>query len=101
MDVRINGDAVHFTKIAGTEYDGGMNALCELNLTAGKYDIILVKLFVGAEVQLDAELINFKEDDEYEIMWQYSEDGDEFIDIPDAKELHFSYIVDMDNGKGL
>ena len=45
VDVRINGDAVHFTKIAGTEYDGGLNALCELNLTAGKYDIILTSSY--------------------------------------------------------
>ena len=45
VDVRINGDAVHFTKIAGTEYDGGLNGLCELNLTEGKYDIILTSSY--------------------------------------------------------
>ena len=54
-------------------------------------------IFVGTEVPYELELINFAEDDRYEVKWQYSVDGEEFIDIPDAHELTFTYIADTEN----
>ena len=59
---------------------------------------MVTKLFVGSRIVLTTELINFKEDDQYEVIWQYSADGEEYIDIPDANELEYKYIVDLDNG---
>ena len=54
-------------------------------------------IFIGTEVPYELELINFMEDDHYEVKWQYSTDGEEFIDIPDANELTFTYIADEEN----
>ena len=54
-------------------------------------------IFVGTKVPYELELINFMEDDHYEVKWQYSIDGEEFIDIPDANELTFTYIADEEN----
>ena len=54
-------------------------------------------IFIGTEVPYELELINFMEDDHYEVKWQYSIDGEEFIDIPDANELTFTYIADEEN----
>ena len=54
-------------------------------------------IFIGTEVPLEAELINFSEDDQYTVKWQYSENGKKFIDIPDANELTFTYVADKDN----
>ena len=54
-------------------------------------------IFIGTEVPLEAELINFSEDDQYTVKWQYSENGKKFIDIPDANELTFTYIADKEN----
>jgi len=70
----------------------------ELELHSNLEDSMVTRLFVGAEVHLWADLINFKEDDRYEVKWQYSADGKEYFDIQDADELEFSYVVDMDNG---
>ena len=61
-------------------------------------DGTITKLFVGADIELSTELINFREDDQYEVSWQYSADGEEYIDIPDANELNYTYTVDMENG---
>ena len=54
-------------------------------------------IFVGTKVPYELELINFMEDDHYEVQWLYSIDGEEFIEIPDANELTFSYIADTEN----
>ena len=58
----------------------------------------MLVVFVGTRITLTTELINFYEDDQYVVKWQYSEDGEEFIDIPDADELEFTYIADQTNG---
>ena len=54
-------------------------------------------VFVGTEAVLTADLENFTDEDVYSILWQYSEDGEEFIDIPDVDGLTYSYNVDADN----
>ena len=59
---------------------------------------ILNVLFVGTKIELTAELVNFTEDDQYEVSWQYSPDGEEYNDIADADDLEFSYVVDAENG---
>ena len=59
---------------------------------------ILNKIFVGTEITLTTELINFNEDDNYVVKWQYSEDGEDYFDIEDAEELDFTYVVDKTNG---
>ena len=69
-----------------------------LEIHSNLEDSMVTKLFVGSRIVLTTELINFKEDDQYEVIWQYSADGEEYIDIPDANELEYKYIVDLDNG---
>ena len=59
---------------------------------------ILNVLFVGTKIELTAELVNFTEDDQYEVSWQYSPDGEEYKEIEDANDLEFSYVVDTENG---
>ena len=54
-------------------------------------------IFIGSEVPYELELINFMEDDHYEVQWFYSTDGEEFIEIPDANELTFTYVADAEN----
>ena len=54
-------------------------------------------IFIGTEVPYELELINFMEDDHYEVQWLYSTDGEEFIEIPDANELTFTYVADAEN----
>ena len=70
----------------------------ELVLHSNLEDSMVTKLFVGAELELWTELINFMEDDQYEVSWQYSADGEEFIDIPDANKLEYAVTIDMENG---
>ena len=54
-------------------------------------------IFIGTEVPYELELINFMEDDHYEVQWFYSTDGEEFIEIPDANDLTFTYVADAEN----
>ena len=52
----------------------------------------------GTINHLEAQLINFREDDKYKVQWKYSEDGETFIDIEDATDLEFAYMVTVENG---
>ena len=52
----------------------------------------------GTVNHLEVQLINFREDDNYTVQWKYSEDGETFIDIEDAVDLEFAYMVTMENG---
>ena len=92
---------INLVDIIATKKPEGMEELPvrELELHSNLEESAVTKLFVGAEVHLWADLINFSEDDQYEVRWQYSEDGEEYVDIPDASELEFSYIVDLENGE--
>ena len=54
-------------------------------------------MFIGVNITLYTELINFQEDDVYDIQWQYSEDGKEFTDIEGANELSYQYLTDEKN----
>ena len=58
----------------------------------------LLVVYVGVDITLTTELINFSEDDHYTVRWQYSADGEEFTDIPGADELEYTYITDSENG---
>ena len=57
----------------------------------------MVTLYVGTKARLTAELLNFTEDDIYEVMWLYSEDGEEFTEIEGANDLEYAYVVDENN----
>ena len=61
-------------------------------------DTELLVVYVGVDITLTVEMINFNEDDHYTVRWQYSTDGEEFFDIPDANELEYTYITDKENG---
>ena len=61
-------------------------------------DTELLVVYVGVDITLTVEMINFNEDDHYTVRWQYSADGEEFFDIPDANELEYTYITDKENG---
>ena len=61
-------------------------------------DTELLVVYVGVDITLTIEMINFNEDDHYIVRWQYSADGEEFVDIPDANELEYTYITDKENG---
>lgn len=53
---------------------------------------------VGTEVFLSAELEGFREDDLYEVQWQYSPDGGETVlDMEGANGLTHSYRIDKQN----
>ena len=54
-------------------------------------------IFVGDTVTFNAELVNFLEDDVYEVQWKYSADGEEFFDIEGANSLSLETIVSMEN----
>ena len=51
----------------------------------------------GTEIHMQAELMNFQEDDVYTCQWQYSADGENYIDIENADELSYSYKLDTTN----
>ena len=54
-------------------------------------------IYVGTRVKIETELVNFLEDDVYKVKWQYSVDGEEYIDIEEANELTYRYIIDKEN----
>ena len=91
---------INLVDIIATKKPEGMEELPtrELVMHSNLEGSMVTKLFVGAEVHLWVDLINFREDDRYEVMWQYSPDGEEYIDIPDADKLEFAFTVDMENG---
>ena len=52
----------------------------------------------GEIVTLEVELVNFLEDDIYDIQWKYCPaDGNEFTDIEDANNLTYEYSVTAEN----
>jgi len=54
-------------------------------------------VYYGTEATLTGMLTNFNEDDKFEVKWQYSKDGEEFIDIDGAHELEYKYVVTEEN----
>lgn len=53
--------------------------------------------FIGDEMILVATLIDFQPEDKYTIRWQYSEDGDSWIDMENENQQTFSVIIDKVN----
>lgn len=51
----------------------------------------------GTMIELQAELINFRDEDEYKCQWQYSPDGEIFYDIAGANDLTYEYPVSEEN----
>ena len=51
----------------------------------------------GTKVIFTTELINFMEDDNYAVQWKYSVDGEEFLDIEDANDLEYEFVINMEN----
>ena len=51
--------------------------------------------YVGAKITLTAELTGFDKVTSYTLQWQYTTDpdSDEWIDVPDAHELTYTYIL--------
>ncbi len=56
-------------------------------------------IYIGTYVTMTTDLINFREDDVYDVQWKYSTDGEEFTDIEGANELSYRYLTDEDNVK--
>ena len=59
------------------------------------------RVFTGMTIRLNAEMVNFLEDDSYVIQWKYSVDGEEFIDIEGANDLEYSFVVNRENAKNI
>ena len=55
-------------------------------------------VYYGMEEEFVASLSGFEEDDKYTIQWKYStDDGESYIDIENANDLVFAYIIDEEN----
>ncbi|MCR5566084.1 MAG: hypothetical protein K6F61_04470 [Clostridiales bacterium] len=54
-------------------------------------------IFTGTTVTLSTELVNFLESDVYTSQWKYSIDGEEFIEIDDANDLNYEYVLSREN----
>ena len=55
----------------------------------------------GTINHLEAQLINFREDDKYMVQWKCSEDRETFTDIEGAEDLNFAYMVTIQNASYL
>ena len=53
--------------------------------------------YTGTLITINTETLNFNEDDVYEVSWQYSADGEEFVDIEDAHDLTYEYELSREN----
>ena len=53
--------------------------------------------YTGTLITINTETLNFNEDDVYEVSWQYSADGEEFVDIEDAHDLMYEYELSREN----
>ena len=49
--------------------------------------------YVGAQITMTAELTGF-EGKTYSLQWQYSMDGENWMDVPDANAISYTYILD-------
>ena len=57
---------------------------------------------MGDKITMSAELINFLEDDQYIVTWEYSQDeGETFAEIEDANDLEYSFELDNETVKYL
>ena len=65
----------------------------QLSSSLDELDII----YAGTDVELKTELINFMEDDEFEVIWEYSPDGENYYILPDENNLIFNYTIDHEN----
>ena len=52
---------------------------------------------VGSAIVLRAELINFSDSDVYSCQWQYSEDGENYFDVPGANDATYVYRINFSN----
>ena len=59
-------------------------------------NMLSVKL--GTAIHMEAQLVNFKEDDVCEYQWYYSpDDGETYIEIPSANQQFYEYLLDAQN----
>ena len=87
---------INLVDIIATMKPEGMEELPtrQLEIHSSLEDYGFEVIYLGVYVTLRADLINFMEDDTYTVKWQYSTDGEEFIDIEDANELSYRYFTD-------
>ena len=67
----------------------------ELKVTSSidGYEVITA----GSKVTFETELVNFLDDDNYVVQWKYSVDGKEFLDIEEANDLEYQFVITMEN----